>query len=212
MDAYRKDLTGRGAAWAAKKYRGHWVPPESNVLSYSEGVWWWGAGQAGPKKYNHSYILLLAMCMLCKLFELITIQIANVESKRAKQRWICVHRSQKCHGMWCPLVLHEPYLIRQMSILLLIQSTAQFKLFSRSRILVNICWYVHVNSSEVILSIACVRGKTCSRMTTLVKSTKCAQPRSHGKNEHTKWNSHNPPTIGVRFTGSNVVSVAAMLC
>ena len=48
--------------------------------------------------------------MLCKFVELVTIQIACVESKRAKQRWICVHQSQKCHSTWCPSVLHEPYL------------------------------------------------------------------------------------------------------
>ena len=29
MDAYRKGLNGRQAAWAAKKYRSHWVIPES---------------------------------------------------------------------------------------------------------------------------------------------------------------------------------------
>jgi hypothetical protein len=29
MDAYRKGLTGKGAAWAVKKYRGHQVLPES---------------------------------------------------------------------------------------------------------------------------------------------------------------------------------------
>ena len=28
-DAYRKGLNGRQAAWAAKKYCGHWVIPES---------------------------------------------------------------------------------------------------------------------------------------------------------------------------------------
>jgi hypothetical protein len=29
MDAYRRGLTGRQAAWAAKKYRGHHVLPDS---------------------------------------------------------------------------------------------------------------------------------------------------------------------------------------
>jgi hypothetical protein len=29
MDAYRKGLTGKQAAWASKKYRGHRVLPES---------------------------------------------------------------------------------------------------------------------------------------------------------------------------------------
>jgi hypothetical protein len=29
MDAYRKGLNGRQAAWAAKKYRGHRVTPET---------------------------------------------------------------------------------------------------------------------------------------------------------------------------------------
>ncbi|THU81191.1 hypothetical protein K435DRAFT_694079, partial [Dendrothele bispora CBS 962.96] len=29
MDAYLKGLNGRQAAWAARKYRGHWVFPAS---------------------------------------------------------------------------------------------------------------------------------------------------------------------------------------
>ena len=29
MDAYHKGLNGEQAAWAAKKYRGHWVLPST---------------------------------------------------------------------------------------------------------------------------------------------------------------------------------------
>ncbi|KAF9219934.1 hypothetical protein BS17DRAFT_678789, partial [Gyrodon lividus] len=29
MDAYSKGLTGKQAVWASKKYRGHWVLPDS---------------------------------------------------------------------------------------------------------------------------------------------------------------------------------------
>jgi hypothetical protein len=34
MDAYRKGLTGKGAVWAAKKYRGHWVLPKSILRGF----------------------------------------------------------------------------------------------------------------------------------------------------------------------------------
>jgi hypothetical protein len=34
MDAYRKGLTGKGAAWAAKKYKGHQVLPESILREF----------------------------------------------------------------------------------------------------------------------------------------------------------------------------------
>ena len=34
IDAYRKGLTGKGAAWAAKKYRGHRVLPESILREF----------------------------------------------------------------------------------------------------------------------------------------------------------------------------------
>jgi len=32
MDAYSKGLKGKGAAWAAKKYRGHRVLPETILM------------------------------------------------------------------------------------------------------------------------------------------------------------------------------------
>jgi hypothetical protein len=35
-DAYLKGLTGRQAAWAGKKYRGHWVLPESLMKDLEE--------------------------------------------------------------------------------------------------------------------------------------------------------------------------------
>ena len=67
-----------------------------------------------PKKNRITliYCYLLYIYIFCDFFELITVQIASVESKRAKQRWIWVHQSQKCHITWCPSVLHEPYLSR----------------------------------------------------------------------------------------------------
>jgi len=34
MDAYRKGLMGKGAAWAAKKYRGRRVLPESILREF----------------------------------------------------------------------------------------------------------------------------------------------------------------------------------
>ena len=36
MDAYRKGLNGRQAAWAAKKYCGHRVIPESILQDLSQ--------------------------------------------------------------------------------------------------------------------------------------------------------------------------------
>ena len=36
MDAYRKGLDGKGAAWAAKKYHGHRVLPESIMKEFEE--------------------------------------------------------------------------------------------------------------------------------------------------------------------------------
>ena len=36
MDAYAKGLKGKGAAWAAKKYRGHRVLPESILWEFDE--------------------------------------------------------------------------------------------------------------------------------------------------------------------------------
>ena len=36
MDAYAKGLKGKGAAWAAKKYRGHRVLPESILREFDE--------------------------------------------------------------------------------------------------------------------------------------------------------------------------------
>ena len=38
MDAYAKGLKGKGATWAAKKYRGHWVLPESILQEFDEAV------------------------------------------------------------------------------------------------------------------------------------------------------------------------------
>jgi hypothetical protein len=34
MDAYIKGLTGKGATWAAKKYRGHQMLPESILKEF----------------------------------------------------------------------------------------------------------------------------------------------------------------------------------
>jgi hypothetical protein len=76
------------------------------------------------------YCYLLCIYMLCKFFELITIQIASRESKRAKQRWICIHQSQKCHITWCPSVLHEPYLTD----LALVPVTRPFKVHYKKRL------------------------------------------------------------------------------
>ena len=36
MDAYSKGLNGRQAAWAAKKYRGHRVIPETILTELSQ--------------------------------------------------------------------------------------------------------------------------------------------------------------------------------
>ena len=36
IDAYAKGLQGKGAAWAAKKYRGHWVLPESILAKFDK--------------------------------------------------------------------------------------------------------------------------------------------------------------------------------
>jgi len=36
MDAYSKGLQGKGAAWAAKKYRGHRVLPESILQEFDD--------------------------------------------------------------------------------------------------------------------------------------------------------------------------------
>jgi hypothetical protein len=36
MDAYAKGLQGKGAAWAAKKYRGHQVLPKSILRVFDE--------------------------------------------------------------------------------------------------------------------------------------------------------------------------------
>jgi hypothetical protein len=36
MDAYRKGLNGKQAAWAAKKYSGHRVVPEHIMREYDE--------------------------------------------------------------------------------------------------------------------------------------------------------------------------------
>ena len=49
MDAYRKGLTGKGAAWAAKKYRGHRVLPESILREFDDAENAKQAKQA-PKK------------------------------------------------------------------------------------------------------------------------------------------------------------------
>ena len=36
MDAYHKGLTGKGAAWACKKYRGHRCVPESILAEFND--------------------------------------------------------------------------------------------------------------------------------------------------------------------------------
>jgi len=36
MDAYSKGLKGKGAAWAAKKYRGHRVLPETILKEFDD--------------------------------------------------------------------------------------------------------------------------------------------------------------------------------
>ena len=44
MDAYWKGLNGKEAAWASKKYRGHWVFPESLAADLEKAkLWhfWW---------------------------------------------------------------------------------------------------------------------------------------------------------------------------
>jgi len=38
IDAYAKGLQGKGAAWAAKKYRGHRILPESILQDFDDAV------------------------------------------------------------------------------------------------------------------------------------------------------------------------------
>ena len=80
MDVHRKGLTGKGAAWAAKKDRGHRVLPESILREFDHAEQAEQAKQ-GQKKIDHSHILLLVIYIFCDFFEPITVQIVRVESK-----------------------------------------------------------------------------------------------------------------------------------
>jgi len=63
----RDEATGEGAAWAAKKYRGHWVLPESILREFDHAEKTEQAKQ-GQKTFNCSYTLPIVIYICSVIF------------------------------------------------------------------------------------------------------------------------------------------------
>src|ERR1700683_1243105 len=81
MDAYAKGLQGKGATWAAKKYRGHRVLPESILADFDIVE---KAGKTG-------YIFILIYCNIYFTGRCVTLYLREIQQHM--YGWAVSHRN-----------------------------------------------------------------------------------------------------------------------